>query len=232
MDITSVFGTEVGGSSPSGGTTRKYMQITVFGANGKVGSKVVAGLLARGHSVKAFVHGTSTLEASTKLTVVQGDIRNAEDVRSAVKGSEVVVSALGSWGTKSKDILSAGMANIIPAMKAWNVKRVVSLTGADARDANDQSKILNTLSHFALSLFASKILQDGEKHIALLRSCGLNWSVLRSPMMRGNGKRGYQLTDKPIKPWETINRDDVAEAMIELALQTKVAKSAPYVTRA
>jgi putative NADH-flavin reductase len=207
------------------------MQITVFGANGKVGSKVVAGLLARGYRVRAFVRDVSTLESRTNLTIVQGDVRNKQDVTNALKNSTVVICALGSWSTKSKDILSAGMTNIIPAMQAQNIERIVSLTGAEARDKTDQPKLINKLSHFMSLVFLRKILQDGERHIALLRGSDLNWSVLRSPLMKTKGKRGFMLKITPIKPWVTISRDDVAEAMIELALNNQFTKSAPYICR-
>lgn len=42
------------------------------------------------------------------------------------------MSALGSWGTESKDILSSVIVNIIKAMKAEKVSRIISLTGTDA----------------------------------------------------------------------------------------------------
>ena len=98
------------------------MRITIFGANGRVGHLVVEGAMDAGHDVTAFVHHESKFPKNTKLKVVQGDIHDAKDVARAVKGADVVISALGSWGTKRKDIVSSGMANIIPAMQAAKVE--------------------------------------------------------------------------------------------------------------
>ena len=78
------------------------MQITIFGANGKVGSLVVEMALQKGLHVVAFSHGKSLFTPSDNLRIVQGDVYNAADVSSALSGSDVVVSTLGSWGTPKK----------------------------------------------------------------------------------------------------------------------------------
>ena len=77
------------------------MNILIFGANGNIGTRVVFSLLNDGHNVKAFVHGTSQLPEHELLTTITGDVRNADDVESALSGVDVVISTLGSWGTKS-----------------------------------------------------------------------------------------------------------------------------------
>lgn len=86
----------------------RSMQVTIFGANGKIGTLVVTELLARKNSVKAFVHNHATLPENVNLTVVKGDIHSATDVSQALQGSQAVISALGSWGTPQKDILGIG----------------------------------------------------------------------------------------------------------------------------
>ncbi len=207
------------------------MQITIFGANGKVGRKVVAKLLEQGHLVVAFVHSESRLTPNPHLNIIQGDVRSASDVSAALKGSDAVISTMGSWGTKSKDILEKGMEVIIPAMESAKIKRIISLTGGDARDKQDKPQILNTLSHFSLSLLAPKILRDGEKHIALLRASSLDWTVLRSPVMLKKLKPGFRIQSTPLKPWAVITRDDVANALVKLAVNNYFNKSSPFIAR-
>ena len=90
--------------------------MTVFGASGKVGRLVVMQALKRGYSVVAFVHSHDPFVATTNLRVVKGDIYNADDVGKALKGSEAVISALGSWGTKNRNVLSSAMKVVIPDM--------------------------------------------------------------------------------------------------------------------
>ncbi len=208
------------------------MKIVVFGANGKVGSKVVARLLADGHCVRAFIHSTSKLMDHPKLELIKGDVHQVGDVRAAVKGSDVVISALGSWGTSSKDILSSGMQTIIPAMKAAKIYRIISLTGAGAQDSVDQPNLLDRLSRPLLLLVAPKILRDGEQHIALLRASELSWTVIRSPVMLGGGACAYKLGHQAPTPWATITRDAVVTALIHTIKSDRNVQSAPFISRA
>lgn len=207
------------------------MQVTVFGANGKVGSKVVEKLLTKNHKVVAFVYKAQNMPNHPNLTVVQGDIHNVTDVSSALKGSQAVVSALGSWGTASKDILTAGMQAIVPAMQSQQITRIISLTGADAWDSTDTPSLFRRLNHFALGLIAPRILRDGEQHIAALRESGLDWTVLRSPVMKEEGKLGYTLQDRPLQLWSTIMREDVANALVQLLADNTYLQQSPYIKR-
>lgn len=207
------------------------MNITVFGANGRVGSKIVARLLSDGHSVTAFIHGSSRLPEHEKLKLVQGDIHKSADVLKAVTGSEAVVSALGSWGTKSKDILTAGMQNIIPAMEQLGLRRIVSLTGGGAVDSTDKPSAFDKATHALMNMVAPQILRDGEAHIALLRASSLDWTVVRSPIMLERANSGYELVTTPPVVWAIIRRDDVVAAMVNLVLGNDLTKSAPFIVR-
>ncbi|HET8992081.1 MAG TPA: NAD(P)-binding oxidoreductase [Candidatus Saccharimonadales bacterium] len=208
------------------------MQVTVFGASGKVGQKVVQKLLSNGYDVVAFTHNSAVAEAD-RLTIAHGDIHSLRDVIEAVKGSEVVISAVGSWGTKEKDIVSKGIDNIISAMITNKTRRVISLTGSDAIDSSDKHSSLSSLMHALINLSpARKILQDGEKHIELLKNSNLDWTVLRSPVMTNSGDSGkYELVLRRPKPWATINRQSVAEAMVSLIDDRSYYKKAPFIQR-
>lgn len=207
------------------------MNITVFGANGKVGSLVVEKAINEGHKVVAFVHGLDSLTNHKNLKVVQGDIYSARAVDDAIKGAEVVISALGSWRTPQKNILTEGMQNIIPAMQKHSIKRIISLTGHDARWNQDELSMIHRLSHLVLAIVSPKVLHDGEKHIELLDQSMLDWTVLRSPVMNELGRLPYRLTTKRPMPWQTIHRHCVAQAMVDQCEAKTYIRSAPYITR-
>jgi putative NADH-flavin reductase len=209
------------------------MKVVVFGASGKVGRQVVQGLLDEGNHVTAFVHSSSPFAANAQLSIAKGDIYDDADVAQAVRGADVVVSALGSWGTKRKDVVSSGMRAIVAAMHAAGVKRVVSLTGSDALAAGDSKTLLSRASHRLITLSpARRILRDGEEHIRLLEQSGLDWTVVRSPVMneRGNPER-FILGRRRPKPWATVNRRSVALAMVRLVSEPGYARQAPFITR-
>jgi putative NADH-flavin reductase len=207
------------------------MQITVFGANGKVGRLVVKEALSRGHAVAAFVHGGPLLFTHSNLTVLQGDIYDQEAVYRALRGSQAVISCLGSWHTPKKDVLSSGMKNIIPAMQGLGIRRIISLTGADARDVYDEPDLIHRWIYLALRLIAPKILKDGEDHISLLRQSDMDWTVVRSPIMNNLGKDTYRFSVKLAPIRATINRSSVAKAMVDLVKTGQFIKAAPVILR-
>lgn len=207
------------------------MTIIVFGANGKVGSRVVETLLNRGHTVIAFVHSKHAQKERKNLSFYTGDVKNQRDVTTAMKGADAVMSALGSWGTPTKDIVSSGMRTIIPAMQELGIRRIISLTGSGAIAPGDRLGIAGKLAHMLFSLTAHKILEDGEKHIALLAASGLDWTVIRSPIMKNSDDTSYILTDKLPGMLETISRQSVANAMVDQLENTEFTAQAPHIHR-
>jgi uncharacterized protein len=203
--------------------------IAVFGANGRVGSLVVELLLSRGYNVRAFVHGTPKTTLPS-VVYIQGDVADKQKVNNALEGADAVISVLGSWGTKDKNTLTIAMQNIVPGMDSWGISRIISLTGADAQVPGKHS-LISTLSHFAFSVLARKIIQDGEAHIVLLMASGLAWTVLRSPVMNEKGRDDYSLNTVYPMPWHTINRHAVAKAMVDQIETTEFAQSSPYIHR-
>lgn len=208
------------------------MKITVFGANGKVGIIVVKKLLENGHSVKAFVYGSSTLEKTTRLQIISGNVEDKVAVFSAISGSDIIISTLGSWGTKNKNVLSVGMSNILPAAKKYGVTRIISLTGADAIAPGERINLLRALTRLMIKTIAPKILQDAENHMILLKNSSVDWTVVRAPVMSNSGRQNrYTLSRKPPKPWQPVLREDVASAIVGLVEVNEWTKQAPFIRR-
>jgi len=80
------------------------MKITVIGASAGVGLSVVRRALVRGHEVATLSRRLETLPEHAKLTRIRGSSTNAQDVRQAVQGAEVILVTLGtgdSWDHNS-----------------------------------------------------------------------------------------------------------------------------------
>lgn len=70
------------------------MRITVFGASGNVGSRVVAEAVARGHQVTAVLRDPSRPHSfPPAVTIATGDARDPEDVRRLAAGQDLLVTA-------------------------------------------------------------------------------------------------------------------------------------------
>ena len=207
------------------------MQITVFGASGRVGQQVVKAALTEGYSVVAFVHSHNPFPAQAKLQVVTGNVTDVEAVRQSLKGSEAVISTLGSWHTKSKDILSTGMRTVIPIMERLGIKRIITLTGAGALWSGDQPSALDKLTHRLLGLVAPKILRDSEEHLRLLAASSLDWTCMRSPVMTNGQCADYALRNRLTSAIAFVPRAAVVACLIDQLAATDFSRQAPVVYR-
>lgn len=205
------------------------MQVTVYGASGKVGQRVVREALRRGHQVIAYVH-SSRLASQPNLTIIKGDIYDPAATAAALRGSDAVISALGSWGTQKKNVLSSAMQTIVPALEGQGTKRIVSLTGNIAVAPGDHLNPLLRLIHTVAGLFFKPILVDGEAHIQTLAASQLEWTVVRSPVMTTFGNQQYTLQPHIGIP-PTIHRQAVAECLVDLAESHDWARQAPVIRR-
>ena len=195
------------------------MTITVLGATGHIGRRVVDILLTQGYSVIAFCHGPNPFPFHNALKVVSGDVHLASDVKVALHGADAVICALGSWQTPTQDMVSSATGHLVKLMPKLGINRLVTLTGADARMSGDHTTFFQQLLRPVLKQVAPKILADSEKHLELLQQSSLAWTCLRSPVMRSFGSQGrFSIKTSPPPPWATIHRQDVATALVQLAV--------------
>ena len=111
-------------------TPNRPLQVTVFGATGKIGRHVVDQLLAAGHTVTAYARNPSKLTTTQpNLTVIQGGLDDPAGIGRATEGADAVISALGpslrrgATGTPVSD----GTRTIVAAMQAAGVRRFIGL---------------------------------------------------------------------------------------------------------
>lgn len=86
------------------------MRITVFGAAGAVGSRVVAEALWRGHDVTAVVRDPARLPHDTPARVRTGDASDVEDVAALSVGQDLVISATRPAPGHENDLVTTAKA--------------------------------------------------------------------------------------------------------------------------
>ena len=106
------------------------MKIALFGATGRTGRYILEQALADGHRVTVLARNPSKLPPGKySLTIQLGDVLDAAAVDDAVFGQDAVISALGLGASQQLDAFSRGVANIVAAMQANNVRRLVVIAG-------------------------------------------------------------------------------------------------------
>ena len=72
-----------------------------------------------------------------RLRVVQGEARDAASLERAVAGQDAVVSVFGPRSLKKGDLQEVFMRNVVAAMTAAGVKRLVNLSAWGAGDSRE-----------------------------------------------------------------------------------------------
>jgi putative NADH-flavin reductase len=192
------------------------MRLTIFGASGRTGLLLVEQALAAGHAVTGFVRDPTRLTLRhERLTLVQGDATDPAPVGRAIEGADAVVSALGPVRGGPKAILAAATPHMLAAMARHGVRRLVSLTGAGVAAPEDRPKLMNHLIKFALTTLAGDVLRDGEEHARLIQASGLDWVIVRAPVLSDGPYTGrYRVGWVGINTGARISRADLAAFML------------------
>jgi len=208
----------------------RHMRITVFGASGKVGRRVVELALVQGHTVVAVVHEHNIFTGTPNLIIKKADVYRGEDVAAAIKDSDAVVSCLGSWGTPKRNVLTTAMHTLIPAMQQQKILRIVTLTGSGAANPQRRVGLTHRLIMALMAPFpAGKVFRDGEDHMQLLKQSDLDWTTIRSPIMTSWGSAQYRLSLKQSIHFVTISRRAVAQAMVDQLTADDFLQQAPII---
>lgn len=154
------------------------MKVVVFGSTGTVGKIAVEKLLEEGHEVTAFARSPHKLALSgSRLKLQIGDALSPRDVNKAVAGQDAVLIVLGSGMARKSVIRSQGTLNVINAMQAHGVSRLIcqSTLGVGETWSN-----LNFFwKRIMFGALLRPVFRDHELQEQLVRASGLDWTIVR-----------------------------------------------------
>lgn len=158
------------------------MILTIFGATGMVGKKLVRYALANGYDVRAFGRNVQNLiDADLRnehLEAIHGYVFNETDVYNAVKGTDAVISVLGGSVDGTDKTRSLGMKNIIEQMNKAGVKRIIALGGSGVLDDGHGNYIMESDN------YPKQYLAVGKEHLQAylyLKDSNLDWTFVCAP---------------------------------------------------
>ncbi|WP_431965769.1 NAD(P)-dependent oxidoreductase [Actinacidiphila sp. bgisy160] len=186
------------------------MRIAIFGATGHVGRELVAQALDAGHEVTALARDPAALPPRERLTVVPGDVRDAEAVGRVIAGADGVLSALGTRSPRGGTICADGMRRILPAMRALGVRRLVAV-GAYGSGPGGRG-----VHRFATSLVIPAIMRDKDRQEELIRAEGDLWTIVRPAVITGGRYSGVYRTGPDLRLGlaSRVSRADLADFML------------------
>ena len=172
------------------------MKIALFGATGRVGLEVLKQALGEGHEVTVLVRSPEKLAPHDKLTVIQGDVRDANAVTLAIAGMDVVFSALGTDKTTT---LTEAVPHMIKAMKDAGINRIVTIGTAGIL----QSKIDPEKLRYEAGDTNRRLTFAAEEHhkvYDMLRQSGLDWTIVCPTYLPDGVAVGDYRTERDLLP--------------------------------
>jgi nucleoside-diphosphate-sugar epimerase len=206
------------------------LRVLVIGATGGTGRQLVQQALAQGHQVTAFVRDPSRLHIEhANLRVVKGDVLDYASVEPAMRGQSAVLCALGHKRFFYPNrIQSNGMGNILRAMKACDVPRLICETALGIGNSVGRLGLPHTF--FILPLILPFYMWDKLRQEELIAASDRDWVIVRPGVLTNGDARGsYRHGPKvgsylwPVK----ISRADVADFMLKQLTDDSYIGAAP-----
>ena len=208
--------------SPGLSVVRQAAQvnITIFGANGRVGTLVVRRALDQGHQVQAFVHSRDPFDSHPQLTVVAGDVTDPAAVNGAVEGADAVVSTLGAFRRGTGPVLTPGLTTITQAMQQHSTRRLIVLTGAGVARPDRRTDLRTRINRFVLARMDATAVTDAENALAIVAATELDWTAVCAPTITTEGPDGYRLIEQMPSLLAKVTGPAVAASLVALAGQS------------
>lgn len=208
------------------------MNLAIFGAAGRTGIPLVQQALEGGNDVVALVRTPSKLSIKNeRLTMLQGDVAHLADVEKAVQGADAVLSVLGHVKGSEPDILTQAIRNIITAMDKYDVKRLVSLSGASVSAPQDKPKLVNRLIKFYTQATTGSLLKDAEQNFMVIQNSDVEWVVVRGPILNEGPHTGtYRVGWTGVNTGIRVSRADIADFMLKQVTDTTYLRQAPLIS--
>ena len=219
-------------AASSGASRQHISRVLIIGATGGTGHELVAQALERGYAVTALVRAPSRLQVDhPQLTVIQGDVLDQGSVDAAMRGQEAVLSALGHkrffYPTR---ILSEGTRNILRAMEAHGVPRLVCVTSLGIGDSAGRMGLYYTL--FVIPVILPFYFWDKTRQERLIARSDLEWVIVRPGALTNGDKRGRYRHGRKVGSFlltVRISRADVADFMLNQLESETYRRTAPGV---
>lgn len=177
------------------------MNILILGATGRVGGHIVDYALHDGHHVTAFVRTPEKIQINNEnLTVIEGNVLNAEDIVLAMHGIDVVISTLSTDGATT---LSESMPHIIAAMENEGIQRIITIGTAGIL----QSRTTPNLLRYQSNESKRKLTRAAEEHhqvYDMLKQSSLEWTIVCPTYLPDGESIGEYRVERDLLPVDGV----------------------------
>ena len=192
------------------------MKIALFGATGRTGRQFLDQALRAGHEVKAVVRDPAGLPEDAHLSVVVADVMDPDAIGRHLAKQDAVITAIGSRQPRKPTTVQAdSTASIIDAMRSNGISRLVVVSNGGIVDTGD-----GPLTRYLAKPIVGRVLKhtwdDMRRMEELVRASGLEWTILRPPMLTDGPRTGSYRTavESAVRGGIRLSRADLADGIL------------------
>jgi putative NADH-flavin reductase len=206
-------------------------RLAILGATGRTGRLLLAQAKERGLEVNALARIPAELGGLRgTMNVVEGSAIDSEAVERVVAGCSAVLCAIGQVRDSPADLLKRATLNMVDAMNKLGVKRLVILSNTAVEDPTDSPPLAHRMLRVVLAAVNGKLKQDSVGAAKVLAGSGLDWTLVRAPILTDGPKTGRYRVGPLAKGMPLrVSRADVAEFMLSCAVDHKFALERPVI---
>jgi putative NADH-flavin reductase len=214
--------------------TEQHPDVTValLGATGMVGGYILDQALSQGYTIRALARTPEKLDRfKHRITIVEGDARDAAVLRRLLQGSNVVISALGpvradgDAAASVSTVVSGHLARIMPEL---GLSRYIVVSGGAVNMPGDNRNLLGwSIRKLALLAYYRTVL-DKEAEYALLAASELDWTLVRCPLIAAEPYRRAPLASLASPPAFHLRAGELASFVLEQVHSSDFIRQGPF----
>ncbi|CAH2602218.1 NAD(P)-dependent oxidoreductase [Rhodovastum atsumiense] len=187
------------------------MHVVLIGATGAAGSRLLAELVRRGHTVTAIARNPARVPALPGVTARQGDVADQAGLAALLAGHDAVISSVRFLDTEPRIL--------IDAVKAAGVPRYLVVGGAGSLEIAPGRKLVETPDFPAA--YKAEALRGAAFLDALRAATELDWTFLSPSALFVPGERTgrFRLGDDALlvdaQGRSSISYEDFAVALVD-----------------
>jgi hypothetical protein len=192
------------------------MKITLYGASGMIGSRILDELLSRKHDVTAVVRHPSKI-TRTDVEVHAGDVLDSRGVVETAMGADAVISAYAPPEDATRQLADA-TRSLLSALERARVRRFLMVGGAGNLEVAPGVPIADT-PHFPPQWISHGLAH--KEALSVLRQSDLDWTSFSPAALIQPGERTgiFRLSGNAFmtdnEGQSSISAEDFAVALVD-----------------
>jgi putative NADH-flavin reductase len=209
-------------------------QITILGATGILGQKLLQKAIDKNIKVKVLARNTDKLrDFMQAIEVIDGNYFDKEKLQNALEGSEAILSTIGpsincQLSSDDENDYINSLAYIIEQMQANNQSRWLSISGAGVKMAHENLPLARKLLRVKLMASSKSIIDIKDRELQLLEQSNLDWTSVRPPFIKEEIK-GEFVADKNKFIANTVDVNQLSDFILAEIINNEWIKKAPVV---